>query len=144
MQCNQLYINERHQSLKCSLKRVDTSTLSITNIYFWIPFVSKINPNHNICPLLCRLFPLVIILICIISITFRNCINNYHIYPLTKHVISEDTHDLFRARQLEQIDVSTWSNLDYLLAEHLSCRASMKWNGQHLRTQGVMHLPNCL
>lgn len=52
-----------------------------------------------------------------------------------KHVISDYTHDLFRVLSY----VSAWTNLDYLLAEYLPCTASMKWNRQHLRTQGAMH-----
>lgn len=116
------YQNKRHQSLECSLKRVDTNTLFIRIIYFWIPFVSKIDPNPNIYPLLYRLLSPSTHYSDVYDNTFRNCINNYHVHPLMKHVISPKIHNTANARQLDQAEVSTCSNLDYLLAEYLSYR----------------------
>lgn len=127
MQCIHFFY-KRHQSLKCSLKRVDTNMLSIERIYFWIPFVSNIHPNLNISSPLLLIASLQSLSQYVLLFLYKP----FHIaLTIITSIRNDETCDLGRYTapqtcELDQAEVSMWSNLDCLLAEYLPWRAPMK------------------
>lgn len=92
MHCNQLYIKMNGIKVLSVRKNVLIRVAIYYKHIFLDTFCIEENPNHNIGPLPYRLFPWVIVLICIIPVTFRNCINNYHIPPRWRNMWSRKIH----------------------------------------------------